>query len=357
MLTICHEPYEDLKTLLTDLEDSLRMRELGEWGISARSLLELGPLKQLGRLNGELGIAMSVGEYDRILSLEKEFLHPTAPVRSLYTGFHIGEGKIRVGELLATSKPALLTYTSNRRALGISRGLGSIPALTELALRHNVISADLAAMQLSEVSNFIASRLYMLETLPDEFLYSYEDGVVGLVVNRVLEAKDARIMVNLMLERMHKLSEGTFVVIDGKNLPYVALGTAGVLLSMLSIPQSQWPEHWYEELPGLINAISPSMSLNSGFGNGSAGLIYSVTRAYKLLDTVSIKAITQLRPMVREIMLTRIFQARHPSGCIGHHVMSEGLMAVSDDYWTGSAGVLVALKNYMDVTSDYFSAN
>ncbi|WP_292732865.1 class III lanthionine synthetase LanKC [Microbacterium sp. UBA1097] len=126
-------------------------------------------------------------------------------------------------------------------------------------------------------------------------------------------------------------------------LPYLGSGSAGVgLVAAQLLPHLETPDRYLESLDGIRSAALTDFVMESGVFRGRAGMILFLA-ALERLGYSTPEAGDALRHHVADLRLHAI---RRPHG-IGFP--GQGLLRLSCDFATGSAGVLAALGTSADL--------
>ncbi|WP_375385418.1 class III lanthionine synthetase LanKC [uncultured Microbacterium sp.] len=139
------------------------------------------------------------------------------------------------------------------------------------------------------------------------------------------------------------LPDGSLQLDEGwRTMPYLGSGSAGVGLALLELlPMSMHRDRYIESLNGIRRAASVELVAQSGLLEGRSGLIhFLIALARAGHDTPE-----SAEALARHVRLLRLHAVRRAEG-LGFP--GNGLMRLSCDLATGSAGVLSALTAYRD---------
>jgi tRNA A-37 threonylcarbamoyl transferase component Bud32 len=143
------------------------------------------------------------------------------------------------------------------------------------------------------------------------------------------------------LASLVRAADGSMQVDEGwRILPYLGSGSAGIGIVLARLAEHlPGSDRHIEALDGIIRASTARFVIQSGLFNGRAGLIhFLLALARRGLSTPESDA-----ALARHVRELRLHAIRRPHG-IGFP--GDGLMRLSDDLATGSAGVLTALTAY-----------
>jgi hypothetical protein len=141
--------------------------------------------------------------------------------------------------------------------------------------------------------------------------------------------------------------DGSLQLNEGWRLmPYLGSGSAGIgVVAAQLIAHSHTPDRWAEALDGIRTAALTDFAIESGVFQGRSGLILFLA-ALRQLGQSTPRADEALAHHVAEL---RLHALRRPDGIA---FPGQGLLRVSCDLATGSAGVLLALETYARVLAD-----
>lgn len=138
-----------------------------------------------------------------------------------------------------------------------------------------------------------------------------------------------------------RADDGSLQVNEGWRLmPYLATGSVGIgLVAAQLIPHVPEPERYLRALDGITAAACVPFTIEPGVFYGRAGLIHYLTTLARLGMSTSATDIA----LARHVNALKLHALRHRTG-IGFP--GRGLLRMSCDLATGSAGILTALKAY-----------
>lgn len=342
---------------ITDLKRSLWCAEKHEWGLSAETVLNDGTDSDLGVINGSIGVESIFSQngtpLHRHIAMQKR---QNSPTRSLFTGATLGKSGISLNDIEENPHKVTDIMSTEWNCIGAFNGISSLFATEKLSADLGIIADKQAVSVIRIIEECIMHYVGEVDDIESDTLFSFENGVTGIVAfgnSRFTSSMFAEWSVQCideMLSRLEYVDEGAFVSDGTRLLPYVANGTAGVLLAMLSLPTGIWPPHWGDIVQKLLSAIAPRFTLNAGFGEGASGLIFTAARCRNMLGCEIPYA--TLDELVDDILGTRIYDVVGPGNQQMYHIMSEGQMAVSRDLWSGTAGTYIALEEYLSRGKD-----
>ena len=346
-------PTDPSETLFL-LKQSLLGDGTSEWGLAAETLFKRSDPSDLGLVNGALGVESIYYEDDkRIKNWLTHQCRKEMSLRSIFTGEPLGNTKLNLVDLRNNHSLVKNILNENWRNLGAFNGITSIITTERLLAGLRLHSVDEAQLVIGSIERCIIDRVGPIEGVSKPNLFSFSNGVLGMVTLGCSQYSSEEFIdwciecISVMHMSMEIRPEGAFVSDGSRMLPYVGNGTAGVLLAMLSIPLTSWPSAWFHKIDKMLEAIAPRFTLNGGFGEGAAGLIYTAARCGNILNRDIPR--NMLDCLVSDIFMTRIFKITSPNDRVMFHLMSDGQMAVSRDFWTGTAGLCVALQEYINL--------
>lgn len=344
----------NLSEALFLLKQSLLGDGTSEWGLAAETLFKRSDPSDLGLVNGALGVESIYYEDDkRIRDWLAHQCRKEMSLRSIFTGEPLGNTNLTLVDLRNDHSFVKSILNENWGNLGAFNGITSIITTERLLAGLRLQSAEEAQLVISSIERCIIDRVGPIEGVSKPNLFSFGNGVLGMVALGCSNYSSEEFIdwciecISVMHMSMEIRPEGAFVSDGSRMLPYVGNGTAGVLLAMLSIPLTSWPSAWFHKIDKMLEAIAPRFTLNAGFGEGAAGLIYTAARCGNVLNRDIPR--NMLDCLVSDIFATRIFKITSPNDRVMFHLMSDGQMAVSRDFWTGTAGLCVALQEYINL--------
>lgn len=341
--------YTEISEALTNLRTSLRGESSGEWGLSAETIISRQPNSALGLINGSIGVSAICSDDDADLkSYLGRMLLSKGPMISLFTGKAIGSSGTSFVELHSDTAVVDQLLTEDWREIGAFNGIAGLIATERLATEFGLVEKTHATEVIRCIESVIMTEAGPIDEIENRDLFAFSTGVTGIISLGLSDYSSSSFVdwsvrcIDEMLGRIEYVPEGAFVSDGDRLLPYVENGTAGVLLAISALPYSIWPLKWGSIVPEMVKAVLPYFTLNAGFGEGAAGLLFTASRMARLFNYRL--SIDPVRHLVQDILGTRLYEVTGPSGEKMVHVMSEGQIAVSRDFWTGTSGVYVALR-------------